>query len=187
MLGLARSSTVASLKEDIEELEDENSRLERSRDNYRRKKNETYQAKKEAERALTAALEHGEFADLKDKKRKVETLDEPRVAWKRGQNYVIELVIPAGERVVHPFESMHEDNKKRVSKAYVRQFYWPETGEKVERRFSSEYDRSFHRGDFIYKEGKFVTPNNNLDTDTCKTCTSGIHCFATREEAENYW
>lgn len=180
MLGLARKSTVDELEDEINELECklQNTRTDRNR--ARRKRRETSQRLVEAETAHKAALDAGEFDGLENKGlAQVEELEEPRIAYKKGRSYIIELVIPAGEKVVHPTRA----NKKRTSKAYVREFYHTRTGEKVEHE---NYDRSLHDRHFTYAKGMFVEPTNPLNESVYAICTDGIHCFATREEAENY-
>lgn len=175
MLGLARKSTVESLQEEKEDLEAEvqNKQVEVSEQRVRAV---------EAEEAHAAALEAGEFPTLEEPNlgSEVITLDEPRTVWKRTRYYIVEMVVPAGETVVHP--RSNTENKKRVSRAYVKQFYDPVSGEEDD----AERDRAFHR-DFTYEQGTFVEPRHGLDTSVWNVCTDGIHCFRTREEAENYW
>ncbi|WP_226041243.1 DUF5758 domain-containing protein [Natrinema sp. DC36] len=179
MLGLARSSTVAELKDELEETEQELSRAERRKSTLRRMRDSQREREQDAVESLKAALEAGEFDNLEDESCKVEELDEPRVVWKKGQFYIIELVIPAGETVVHT-----TDSKKRVSKAYVREFYHKHDGPVVEKETE---DRSIHDHSFTYRRGRFVEPDGTLDTQTWRACTRGIHCFATREEAADYF
>lgn len=45
---------------------------------------------------------------------------------------------------------------------------------------------SLHNPDFTYKQGAIVSPRDPYDPDPTRECTSGIHFFLTREEAEEY-
>jgi hypothetical protein len=46
--------------------------------------------------------------------------------------------------------------------------------------------RSWYNNGFIYEVGKEVKPTQNYDSDVRIECTSGIHFFMTKEEAEAY-
>ncbi len=46
--------------------------------------------------------------------------------------------------------------------------------------------KSYYNGKFKYAVGETVRPEVEFNTDTSYTCTSGIHCFLNREDAENY-
>lgn len=170
MLGFVRTSTLESVREDLEEeVEEAEERAE-----------EANIERREVEESLAAALDAGEFEPLQHKWVEVETLDEPRAAYKRTKNQIVKLVIPAGETVVHPSTS---HRKKRVSKAYVEEIRDLDNTE-----CNVDYGYSFHDPGFAYREGEFVEPRgHDLDKSTMKTCTYGIHCFCKVEHAQEYY
>lgn len=88
---------------------------------------------------------------------------------------VIELRFPEGAQLV----STAIGRKCRASEAVVVCCVTPG------REYMTEF-RSFHDRDFFYRVGETVRPTERFDNSPLVECTSGIHFFATREEAEEY-
>ncbi len=201
MFGLAKKSTVESKNNEIEELEAEIEVLENERNRLQTRKAKEKNRRRTAEKhekklredrdALVETVEffaeevYGDVTEkLEDKEEVVETLDEPKVAWKATLNAIVELVIPAGETVVHPqYATFTSKHKKRCSKAFVKDFHVPETD-----MGSPDFRDSAKRdGDFKYRVGTFVEPEESLDTSTYSNCKSGIHMFTSKSEAEEWY
>lgn len=93
------------------------------------------------------------------------------IVYKKLQNGIIAtLLIPAGARRSHGTE-----RKCRAEFAKVLSL-----GEGVLTA------HSIHDPSFSYTVGEIVRPTEPFDTNRWNTCTSGIHFFITREEAEEY-
>jgi len=78
-------------------------------------------------------------------------------------------------RIEGPRTSSLVGRKCRTSKAFVVEAYGSEAKE-----FQSLYDSNF-----VYRVGEYVEVSN-YDPDIRVECTSGIHFFMTREEANDY-
>ncbi|AGD93070.1 hypothetical protein [Acanthamoeba polyphaga mimivirus] len=93
---------------------------------------------------------------------------------------VATLIIPPGSTIVRSRDSFGE---MRTDKVYV---------EKIEILGNDDSHADDYvcesptYGDTIYKVGDIIEPEFPLDTDILKTCTSGIHFFPLKEQAENY-
>jgi hypothetical protein len=97
--------------------------------------------------------------------------------WNRDytKGVVIELRFPEGAKLV----STVLGRKCRASEATVVRCLTPD--------FETETEfRSLHDEDFTYRVGETVKPSNPFDDSITEECTSGIHFFTTREEAEKY-
>lgn len=136
---------------------------------------------------LTAADEH---PPIDPKPGTVEVLDRHRVAWKALQNSLARLVIPAGTIVVYPEDpGVLGPNKLRAEKAYVEGIYSPYGHKRDEVGDSRKRPSCISRHDasFRYTQGKMVEPEEPLDATVENDCESGIHFFATKEEAEEWY
>lgn len=92
------------------------------------------------------------------------------IGWKKCKNSVIvKLSIPANAR-----RSSATTRKCRAEFADVIEVFGAEFG-------VSQYDDSV-----VYKVGERVTPKNGWDENRWAECSSGIHFFITRREAEQY-
>ena len=94
------------------------------------------------------------------------------IGWKKlaGGN-IAKLLIPAEAKRLHAW-----GRKCRASFAVVKAIY--DGGKEVERAFSM-YDHNFE-----YEVGKTVTPKLPFHEDWSEECSSGIHFYISREEAE---
>lgn len=155
-----------------------------------------------AETAVTiaqAAQENalGDLDTVNSKTNTVETLDEPKIAWKATQNFVVKLLLPEGAQVVHP----ESGDKKRADEAVVLSFH--EVDERpadntfadvhrmeeyvVEDPALATTDNSKYDYSFEYNIGERVTPNNGFNTSTTSRCTAGIHFFCSKEAALHWF
>lgn len=90
--------------------------------------------------------------------------------WKKCQNGVIvKLQIPARAKRSHAF-----GRKCRAEYAKVMQIY------------GATEAVSSHDSNFVYRKGETVKPIEPFDPDWTDECSSGIHFFITRLEAEKY-
>lgn len=91
------------------------------------------------------------------------------IGWKKCRDgVVVKLRIPANAK-----RSSATSRKCRASRARVLEVIGDEKG------------RSIYDPDFVYEVGKTVTVAD-FDTDRWNECSSGIHFFLTRDEAERY-
>ncbi len=96
------------------------------------------------------------------------------VAWKKSNNgLILKLKIPAKAK-----RSSATTRKCRASEAKVIAIY---DGKKKLKEAISGYDPTF-----VYKVGETVKPTHPYCEDRWIECTSGIHFFITREEAEQW-
>jgi hypothetical protein len=93
----------------------------------------------------------------------------------RSEQVVIELRFPEGAKLV----STVIGRKCRASEAIAVRCLSP--GYEDATQFWSMYDDLFP-----YKVGETVRPTEPFDDSIAVECTSGIHFFTTREEAERY-
>ena len=92
-------------------------------------------------------------------------------AWKKcSGGVIVKLLIPEDANRSHGSE-----RKCRASKAVVLDIFNGKEGES-----GGGY------GKVYYRKGETVTPINGFDEDRWVTCSSGIHFFLTRAEAEAY-
>ena len=89
-------------------------------------------------------------------------------------NCIVELQVPADA-----LRSSATTRKCRVSKAKVVAVYTMD-GKSIKQNAYSTHTRSF-----VYKIGKMVEVKN-FDKNRWNECSSGIHCFITKREAEQY-
>ena len=98
------------------------------------------------------------------------------IAWKKcNANIIVKLLIPDTA-----LRSSATGRKCRASEAKVLTIYDMDTGIEVENAHSC------HDPTFVYRVGETVKPTCEFDPDRWNECTSGIHFFITREEAERY-
>ena len=90
-------------------------------------------------------------------------------------NCIVELQVPADA-----LRSSATTRKCRVSKAKVVAVYTMD-GKSIKQNAYSIQTRSF-----VYKIGKIVEVKN-FDKNRWNECSSGIHCFITKREAEQYY
>lgn len=206
-MGMIFGQNTNELEERIEELESrlDQARAERdaAREEIDRLQREANGAKAIAESAVERQVEHAE--PLNDLTGTIETLDQDRIAWKATRNHIVKLLIPQGARVVHPYHDevgtpgFHnfEVRKKRTDKAVVVGFYNVDgygsanerrqvsTAGKIadDRMAAASRDRSMHDDTFTYEVGEEVEPEYALNTNLHTECHSGIHIFATKDEA----
>lgn len=92
------------------------------------------------------------------------------IGWKKCRDGVIvKLEIPAQAKRSHAF-----GRKCRAEYA------------KVLRIFGADEAVSTHDGSFVYRKGEVVRPAKPFDDNWVDECSSGIHFFITRAEAEAY-
>lgn len=144
------------------------------------------EAKKEAKQNAQTAAEiahalHGMATNLPQVESlndEVETLDEPHIAYKATENYIVELVLPAGTTVVHPYGTKKRCDQAIVTAFYNADRYGVEDAPALETQDHSKYDWSFD-----YNIGEKVTPEDALNTDSSVECESGIHFWRTKDGA----
>ena len=96
-------------------------------------------------------------------------------AWKKCRDGVIaKLLVPETAK-----RSSATSRKCRASEAIVLALY-DKNGNEVDKAMSQ------HDSDFIYHVGDTVKPTERFDENRWEECSSGIHFFVTREEAERY-
>jgi len=92
------------------------------------------------------------------------------IAWKKCRNNaLVKLSIPKTAK-----RSSGTSRKCRASKAVVIEIIGAEEG------------ISINKSDFIYRKGETIIPEQPFDEDRWNECSSGIHHFITREEAEQW-
>ena len=90
------------------------------------------------------------------------------IGWKKCKDdIIVKLLIPAKAKRSHAF-----GRKCRAEYAQVLQVY------KAKEAYST-YENSF-----VYRKGETVKPTTTWDKDFTNECSSGIHFYITREEAE---
>jgi len=89
---------------------------------------------------------------------------------------IAKLLVPE-----HAKRSTATTNKIRVSEAVVLGIMDINTGKEIEVAYSLR-----RLEDFPYRKGDTVKPEHPFDENRFRECTSGIHCFLTRQEAANY-
>lgn len=92
-----------------------------------------------------------------------------------GERVIVELKVPASA-----LRSSACSRKCRVSKAKVVSITSLDGTKKY-----TQNAYSMHASNFVYKLGQTVEVKN-FDKNRWNECSSGIHCFITREEAVNY-
>lgn len=161
-------------------------------------------AEENARAAFHLAVAYEQYDDdlnaVTNKSEEVETLEEPRVAWKATRNYIVKLLIPEGATVVHP----KYGSKKRTDKAVVLELHEVEeevftnrdifgnevtrTKKKMEDEIALETsDNSRRDSSFTYEVGEMVTPEEDLNKTVDNECCSGIHFFTSIEEAVDWY
>lgn len=91
-----------------------------------------------------------------------------------GEYCIVELQVPADA-----LRSSATTRKCRVSKAKVVAVY------KMDEKSVKQNAYSTHTRSFVYKLGKTVEVKN-FDKNRWNECSTGIHCFITKREAEQY-
>jgi len=95
------------------------------------------------------------------------------VGWKKASGCIVKLQIPDKAK-----RSSATSRKCRCSEAKVLAIY---DGKKKIKKVASS-----HNSDCVYEVGKTVKPKKVFDPDRWNECSSGIHFFITKEEAEQY-
>jgi hypothetical protein len=96
------------------------------------------------------------------------------VGWKKCNEGIVKLLIPAKAK-----RSNATGRKCRCEYAKdVAHFTFD--GKRTRKPFTSQHDSSF-----VYEVGKIIKPNK-FDDNRWEECSSGIHFFITRIEAEKY-
>ena len=99
-------------------------------------------------------------------------------AWKKAindiENVIVHLLVPSTAK-----RSSATSRKCRVSEAQVLDIKSLDGNEEFTEA------KSQHDNNFIYRVGETVKVDN-FDEDRWKECSTGIHCFITRQEAVNY-
>ena len=121
---------------------------------------------------LSRANLNGADLDKKEQIRKGKIWDKKQIVFKKCKNVIVELELQKGSIVFSI-----NNNKCRTNKAKVISIDGDETEGKT---ISSDY-----RKDFIYEVGKMVEVED-FDLMYNVECSTGIHFFFNREDAENY-
>lgn len=192
MLGIGGPSK-AELQEQIDELE---RTLENTRRELDRTSTQVGNNVEALDHMLSPSDDWREHERLnREKTGAVETLDEAHVAFKATRNCILAILIPKGEKVVHPESptkvaspsqfgggygtATEKIYKKRISGGIVMAMTVPMSGEQ------KWVDSAMHASDFEYNLGAYVEPDE-FDDDTRVECTNGIHVFATPKEAHTW-
>lgn len=103
---------------------------------------------------------------------------------------IVKLYVPSGARLVRAFNGRVLQEKLRVDRAkvleivvYKRRRDTPPGGRR--RRLTRAY--SGYDADFSYVVGETVRPKRAFDDSACRVCTSGIHCYRTRQAAVGHY
>ena len=97
------------------------------------------------------------------------------IGWKKAQGYIVKLEIQENAK-----RSSAYDRKCRCSSAKVLAIEHVDGTPSGLHKIESDYDP-----DFVYEVGETVTVYN-FDEDRWNRCSTGIHFFITRKEAEYY-
>ena len=95
------------------------------------------------------------------------------IGWKKASGCIVKLQITA-----KALRSSATTRKCRCSEAKVLAIY---DGKKKVKKTTSSYDPSM-----VYEVGKIIKPKEAFDKNRWEECSSGIHFFLTREEAESW-
>ena len=115
------------------------------------------------------------------------------VVYKRGEYIpkpvVVKLLIPAGALVTTAFQripllSMTIYNKRRANMAIVKKIYSDDM-KYAYKNSTIAHSNYSHR--FTYMVGEKVVPTLPFDMNPLAECSSGIHFFASKEEAMQYF
>ena len=96
------------------------------------------------------------------------------IGWKKCNEGIVKLLIPAKAK-----RSNASGRKCRAEYA-IDKGHFTFDGKRTKKDFTSQYD-----SDFIYKVGATIKPDK-WDANRWDECSSGVHFFITRYEAENY-
>jgi hypothetical protein len=96
------------------------------------------------------------------------------IGWKKCNEGIVKLLIPAKAK-----RSNATGRKCRAEYA-VDKGHFTFNGKLTKKNFTSTFD-----GDFVYEVGATIKPNS-WDENRWAECSSGVHFFITRFEAENY-
>ena len=96
------------------------------------------------------------------------------IGWKKCNEGIVKLIIPAKAK-----RSNATGRKCRAEYA-IDKGHFDFDGKRTRKDFTSTYDSSF-----VYKVGGTIKPNE-WDENRWAECSSGVHFFITRYEAENY-
>ena len=96
------------------------------------------------------------------------------IGWKKCNEGVVKLLIPAKAK-----RSNATGRKCRAEYAIDKGHFLLD-GKRTRKDFTSLYS-----GDFVYKVGATIKPDK-FDENRWEECSSGVHFFITRYEAENY-
>jgi hypothetical protein len=96
------------------------------------------------------------------------------IGWKKCNEGIVKLLIPAKAR-----RSNASGRKCRAEWA-IDKGHFTFDGKRTRKDFTSCYDSSF-----VYKVGATIRPNG-WDENRWEECSSGVHFFITKIEAENY-
>lgn len=140
----------------------------------------------------------GDIDTIPDREHTIQTLDEPHLAWKATENYVVRLLLPEGTVVVHPKHGTSPVSKKRVDQAIVLSFHDVNQNGKPGqfKRYQHEVedtpaldtiDNSNYDHSFDYEVGEMVHPKNGFSMNMDERCTEGIHVFPSQDEALNWY
>ncbi len=93
------------------------------------------------------------------------------IGWKKAGDCIVKLQITDKAK-----RSSATSRKCRCSEAKVLAIY---DGKKTKKKVKSDYDQTV-----VYEVGKIVKPKEKFNENRWDECSSGIHFFLTREEAE---
>ena len=96
------------------------------------------------------------------------------IGWKKCREGIVKLLIPAKAR-----RSNASGRKCRAEWA-IDKGHFTFDGKRTRKDFTSTY-----KGEFVYKVGATIRPDR-WDENRWEECSSGVHFFITKIEAENY-
>lgn len=172
MLGLTTTSKLEEAREQKERAED-------------RAEKESTQRQR-AERGASTLIDV--LPELPEKSDEVMETEQPYVCYKAVREGIACLVIPEGATVVYPshktqFSDYTKAYKIRTSEARVVAIRQGQYGNgDMLRSGTSEHDWTFN-----YRQGHTVTPEGEVDRDTHKQCTDGIHVWRKHRDATKWY
>ena len=103
----------------------------------------------------------------------------------RFEAAIAELIVPEGSKIIKP-NAIYENKKLRTDKAIVKKITLQSSNESFQPNAIDCECRSMYDNNYRYFIGKVVTPEKPFNPDVTTECTSGIHLFIKKRDAEQY-